>query len=95
MNRLNDDTCVCCGRQIPEGRQVCPHCERDARNPYFNKSGCADPTAYEAMRSVQHDEAVRRVNQLIKELKNTISERGFVLLNRIELKDIESGIIFK
>lgn len=22
------DTCVCCGREIPEGRQVCPTCER-------------------------------------------------------------------
>lgn len=22
--------CVCCGREIPEGRQVCPICERKA-----------------------------------------------------------------
>ena len=22
------DTCVCCGREVPEGRQVCPSCER-------------------------------------------------------------------
>ena len=21
------NTCVCCGREIPEGRQVCPACE--------------------------------------------------------------------
>lgn len=95
MKRLNDDRCVCCGEIIPEGRWVCPQCEKDTRHPYFNKSGCADPTAYEAMRNVQHDEAVRRVNRLIKELKNTISDRGFVLLNRIELKDIASGIVFK
>ena len=22
------DFCVCCGREIPEGRQVCPNCEK-------------------------------------------------------------------
>ena len=22
-----DDRCVCCGEIIPEGRQICPHCE--------------------------------------------------------------------
>ena len=24
----NENTCVCCGSPIPEGRQVCPECER-------------------------------------------------------------------
>ena len=23
----NTETCVCCGEEIPEGRQVCPACE--------------------------------------------------------------------
>lgn len=23
-----DNTCVCCGEIIPEGRQVCPRCEK-------------------------------------------------------------------
>ena len=22
------DTCICCGEPIPEGRQVCPNCEK-------------------------------------------------------------------
>lgn len=26
---MNDNTCVCCGEQIPEGRQICPKCEKD------------------------------------------------------------------
>ena len=32
------DTCVCCGREIPEGRQVCPTCESLGFAPdgYFN-----------------------------------------------------------
>lgn len=24
---MNEDTCVCCGAQIPEGRQICWSCE--------------------------------------------------------------------
>lgn len=23
------DTCVCCGDPVPEGRQVCPRCEKE------------------------------------------------------------------
>ncbi len=24
----NNNTCICCGEPIPEGRQICPHCEK-------------------------------------------------------------------
>lgn len=24
----NDNICICCGEPIPEGRQICPHCEK-------------------------------------------------------------------
>lgn len=27
----NTETCVCCGAEIPEGRQVCPACEAKVR----------------------------------------------------------------
>ena len=27
--KMNDNICVCCGEQIPEGWQVCPKCEKD------------------------------------------------------------------
>lgn len=62
---------------------------------FYNGSGCADPTAYNAIRKVEHDRAVENVNRLIKEIKALITENGFVLLNRIELKDEKSGIVFK
>jgi predicted nucleic acid-binding Zn ribbon protein len=26
---MNENTCVCCGAQIPEGRQVCWNCEHE------------------------------------------------------------------
>ena len=29
MNVDNENTCVCCGKVIPEGRQICFNCEED------------------------------------------------------------------
>lgn len=26
---MNDDKCVICGNYVPEGRQVCPNCEKE------------------------------------------------------------------
>ena len=26
---MNENTCFCCGEQIPEGRQICPKCEEE------------------------------------------------------------------
>ena len=31
------NTCVCCGKEIPEGRQVCMRCEHDANIPVSKK----------------------------------------------------------
>lgn len=28
------DTCVCCGRAVPEGRMACPECEIEAEGRY-------------------------------------------------------------
>lgn len=27
-----ENTCICCGAVIPEGRQVCPNCEEEQNN---------------------------------------------------------------
>lgn len=69
----------------------------DRNNPFFNSSGYPDPTAYKALKPmVQADSALqRRVNRLIHELKTTISDSGFELINRIEIKDKETGRVFK
>ena len=43
-----DNTCVCCGAIIPEGRMVCPNCERGASMNSFESrrpdecEGCID-----------------------------------------------------
>ena len=26
---MNEEICICCGEPIPEGRMVCPKCEKD------------------------------------------------------------------
>lgn len=31
LQSLTGDKCVCCGEVIPEGRQVCPSCEKGAK----------------------------------------------------------------
>ena len=31
QNVANENRCVCCGEIIPEGRQVCPQCEKEMK----------------------------------------------------------------
>lgn len=28
---MNNDLCLICGVQVPEGRQVCPNCEKNIK----------------------------------------------------------------
>lgn len=68
------------------------------KNPYFNQSGCADPTAYHALKPIMQEEEAAlegKVNFLIKVLKFIIAESGFELLARIELKDKKTGRCFR
>lgn len=48
---------------------------------FYNGSGYADPTAYTAIKNAEHSQSVENVNRL--------------MLNRIELKDKNSGMVFK
>lgn len=67
------------------------------RNPKRNSEGYSDPTAYEGLRPIIEEENAleRRVNQLIKTLKYITSLAGFELISRIEIKDKETGRIFR
>lgn len=40
------DTCVCCGAYVPEGRQVCCDCEREASREFVKTD---KPFNYNAM----------------------------------------------
>lgn len=63
----------------------------------YNASGCADPTAHDALLPmVQADtELERRTNALIKAIKTTIDLAGYDLIARIEVRDRKTGRIFR
>lgn len=67
------------------------------KNPFNNSSGYPDPTAYKATKSVMKEctDLDSKVGFLIKILKFIIRESGFELVNRIELKDEQTGRYFK
>ncbi len=46
------ETCVCCGREIPEGRQICPICEYKAEHGKedVNVSGMYRPSYMDELR---------------------------------------------
>lgn len=54
-------------------------------NDRLNSSGCADITAYEAMKAVRREE--RR--NLIAELKALANKHGYRIVSTIRLKDME------
>ena len=35
----NQDYCVCCGEPIPEGRWICPNCEKNPSHTYQRDPG--------------------------------------------------------
>lgn len=61
--------------------------------PWQNREGYADLTAYEALKAIdrQESEQQRKVNALVGVLKYIINAAGFDLLARIELKDRQTG----
>lgn len=69
----------------------------DKRNPKYNQSGCADPTAYEAIGQVikEETELDKKVHNLINVLKFIIDWAGFELISRIEIRDKKTGKEFK
>ena len=67
------------------------------KNPFYNTSGCPDPTAYKALKHVEAETGPldNKVSFLIKVIKFIINESGFELVNRIELKDKNTGRYFR
>ena len=65
--------------------------------PWKNAEGYSDPTAYEALQIIikEESELEKKVNFLIKVLKFIICESGFEPVNRIEIRDVKSGRVFK
>lgn len=64
---------------------------------YRNSEGYADPTAHAALEPIAQEGAALegKVNFLIKVLKFIANEAGFDVVNRIELRDRNTGRCFK
>lgn len=68
-----------------------------AKFPRRNASGCPDPTAHDALLPIAQADAEleARTTRLIKALKIMVDLAGYVLMARIEIRDRESGRIFR
>lgn len=66
---------------------------------YRNSEGYADPTAHAALEPIAQEEEEAalesKVNFLIKVLKFIANEAGFDVVNCIELRDRNTGRLFK
>ncbi|MGW8381261.1 hypothetical protein ACWB45_00570 [Streptococcus parasuis] len=65
----------------------------EGRNPKYNASGCADPTAFEALKSmIQEDAALeKKVHNLVNTVKFIVDWAGFEMIGRIKIMHKESG----
>jgi hypothetical protein len=52
----------------------------------YNKSGYVDTTAYEAMKNVQREER----KQIVSQMQEIAKKYGYKIINRIELKALNS-----
>ncbi|MFC4355327.1 hypothetical protein ACFO0S_09735 [Chryseomicrobium palamuruense] len=70
---------------------------KSRKNPLFNKSGLADPTAYHALKPmIKEDASVeKQSSEIIKIIKSIISLTGFELISRIQIRHKKSGKEFK
>ena len=68
-----------------------------AKFPRRNASGCPDPTAHDALLPISQADAEleARTTRLIKALKIMVDLAGYDLMARIEIRDRESGRIFR
>ncbi len=67
------------------------------KNPRYNSSGCADPTAYEALKPIIKEDAEieRKAYELVKIVKIIIGWAGFELVQRVQIKHKKSGKEFR
>lgn len=63
---------------------------------YKNHEGYADPTPYEALKNPKQDaEDARRMDEALKSAKRIFSAAGFDVVERIVLRNVRTGKIYK
>lgn len=75
-------------------------CRKEVKHmgdPRKNFEGYADLTAYYGTKKIvkEEEELDKKVSDLVKVLKFIIRSCGFELVDRIQLKDIKSGRVYK
>lgn len=58
VRNYSNETCICCGAEIPEGRQICPRCENDTYRHAIRHYGREEQTVV----------AIEEMAELTKEL---------------------------
>ena len=61
--------------------------------PWNNKSGCPDPTAYQATKEISAEE--ERVTDLVHIFRIIAKWAGFDIINRIEFQHRHSGRTYR
>lgn len=66
-------------------------------NPRYNASGCADPTAYAALKPIIKEDAEieRKAYEVVKIVKIIIGWAGFELVQRVQIKHRKTGKEFR
>ena len=67
------------------------------KSVYYNGEGYPDPTAYSALKAVSKEESEieQRAFELIKSIKTLIRLSGFETIERIKIRDVDSGKEFR
>jgi len=70
------------------------------RGAYYNKEGYPDPKAYQAVKSVVKEEQAaleekQRVTRLMYCITTILDLAGFALEERVVLKDIKTGKVYR
>lgn len=61
--------------------------------PWENNSGCKDPTAYTATKSISEEE--QRVSELMVIFRAIAKLAGFEITNRIEFRNRRTGRMYR
>lgn len=64
---MNENRCIFCGEIIPEGRQVCPECERKALNGKLNRAEIRRIQKQQSKQSARFYVTQAEVEKMVKE----------------------------
>lgn len=95
MGKDNMNRCVCCGTAIPEGGHLCRICQLFAEGK--NAEGYADKTSSKAIAKSdkETEKEKKRIAHAVALVSEILDLSGFVLLNRLKLKDKKTGRIYR